>query len=104
LRRGTIVIEGTAGDWPGSRMIAGTLIVIGESGANPGYLMHRGTLLLGKPQALSPTFVDSGILASNFTGLFSRFLEGDSRAAARLFKSSLRRFVGDMATLGKGEI
>jgi formylmethanofuran dehydrogenase subunit C len=104
LRRGTILIERAAGDWPGSRMVAGTLIILGASGANPGYLMRRGTLVLGKAESLPSTFVDSGLFTSSFTGLFGRFLEGESRAAGRLFKSDLQRFAGDMATLGKGEI
>ena len=104
LRRGTILIERQAGDWPGSRMIAGTLIVLGASGVNPGYLMRRGTLVLGEPGELPPTFLDAGPFTSSFAGLFARLLEGESRAAARLVKSALQRFVGDMASLGKGEI
>jgi formylmethanofuran dehydrogenase subunit C len=104
MRRGTILIERAAGDAPGSRMLAGTLIILGASGANPGYLMRRGTLVLGKESNLPPTFVDCGPAASHFTGLFSRLIEEESRGAARLFKSALRRFGGDISTLGKGEI
>jgi formylmethanofuran dehydrogenase subunit C len=104
LRRGTILIEGDAGDWPGSRLIAGTLIVLGRAGASPGYLMRRGTLVLAKPPVLSETFVDCGEFASSFPAVFGRFLLPESRAAARLFRAPLRRFAGDMAVLGKGEI
>jgi formylmethanofuran dehydrogenase subunit C len=104
LRRGTILIEGDAGDWLGSRVIAGTLIVLGRAGASPGYLMRRGTIVLAKPPALSPTFVDCGSFASTFTAVFGRFIQAESRVAARLFKTPLRRFAGDMAVLGKGEI
>jgi hypothetical protein len=32
------------------------------------------------------------------------FIEGYSARAAKLFRRPLRRFAGDMATLGKGEI
>lgn len=104
LRRGTIVIEGNTGDCPGSRMIAGTLVVLGRCGAHPGYLMKRGTIALAKPPALGATFVDSGVFASSFPGLFSRFLQAESLGAGKLFKAPLRRFSGDMAALGKGEI
>lgn len=104
LRRGTIVIEGHAGDCPGSRMIAGTLVVLGRCGAHPGYLMKRGTIALAQPPALGATFVDSGLFASSFPGVFSRLLQVESRGAGKLFKAPLRRFSGDMATLGKGEI
>lgn len=104
LRRGTILIEGDAGDWLGSRLIAGTLVVLGLTGVSPGYLMRRGTIVLAKAPALTPTFVDCGSFASTFTALFGRFLQNESRGAGRLFKSPLRRFAGDMAVLGKGEI
>jgi formylmethanofuran dehydrogenase subunit C len=104
LRRGTILIEGDAGDWPGSRLIAGTLIVLGRAGTSPGYLMRRGTIVLAKPPALTPTFVDCGSFASSFAAVFGRFLLAESRGAARLFRAPLRRFAGDMAVLGKGEI
>jgi formylmethanofuran dehydrogenase subunit C len=104
LRRGTILIEGGAGDWPGSRLIAGTLIVLGRTGLNPGYLMRRGTIVLAKPPTLAATFVDCGQFASSFPAVFGRFLLPESRGAARLFRAPLRRFAGDMAVLGKGEI
>jgi formylmethanofuran dehydrogenase subunit C len=104
LRRGTIIIEGHTGDCPGSRMIAGTLIVLGRSGAHPGYLMKRGTIALAKPPALGATFLETGSFASTFTATFSRLLEPDSPRAGRLFRAALRRYSGDMAALGKGEI
>jgi len=104
LRRGTIIIEGDAGDYPASRMLAGTLVVIGQSGINPGYLMRRGTVILGKPSPLTPTFTDCGHLNSTFLTLFSRLMKDESRAAAKLLSSPLRRMAGDMAVLGKGEI
>jgi formylmethanofuran dehydrogenase subunit C len=104
MRRGTIVIEGDAGDWPASRIVAGTLVVVGSSGINPGYLMKRGTLVLGHASPLPPTFIDCGPLHSAFLGVFSRALKLDSRLASRLFTLPLRRVMGDMAVLGKGEI
>lgn len=104
LRRGTILIEGDAGDWVGSRVIAGTLVVLGHAGENPGYLMRRGTIALAHPPALAPTFVDCGAYSSAFAAVFGRFLRPESREAARLFKAPLRRYAGDMAVLGKGEI
>jgi formylmethanofuran dehydrogenase subunit C len=104
LRRGTIIIEGDTGDCPGSRMIAGTLVVLGHAGAHPGYLMKRGTLALANPPELGPTFVETGYAAPTFTAVFSRYVQAESRAAGKFFRSPLRRFAGDMATLGKGEI
>ncbi|MGO9135675.1 MAG: formylmethanofuran dehydrogenase subunit C [Methylovirgula sp.] len=104
LRRGTIVIEGDTGDCPGSRMIAGTLVILGRCGAHPGYLMKRGTIALAKPPVLGATFTDSGLFASSFPGVFAKLLEPESKGAGKLFKAKMRRFSGDMAALGKGEI
>jgi formylmethanofuran dehydrogenase subunit C len=104
MRRGVIVIEGSAGAAPGSRMIAGTLIVCGRSGPLPGYLMRRGTLVLARPAGLLPTFNEAGGAAAAFYRLLSRAVEGISPKAARLVSRAAVRFIGDMATLGKGEL
>jgi formylmethanofuran dehydrogenase subunit C len=105
LRRGTIVVEGEAGAYAGSRMIAGTLVVLGRTGPLPGYLMKRGTIILGdKSEELSPTFIDCGVHDLVALRLMASFLGGLSARAGKLFRRPLRRFAGDMATLGKGEI
>jgi formylmethanofuran dehydrogenase subunit C len=105
MRRGTIVVEGDAGAYAGSRMIAGTLVVVGRSGPLPGYLMRRGTIVLGKKGgALSPTFVDCGVHDLIAARLMAAFIGAYSTRAAKLLSRPLRRFAGDMATLGKGEI
>jgi len=104
LRRGTIVVEGRVGAWAGSRMIAGTVVAAGSAGALPGYLMRRGTIVLGLRAELSPTFVDCGTHDLIALRLLATFVARYSARAARLLQRSLRRFAGDMAVLGKGEI
>jgi formylmethanofuran dehydrogenase subunit C len=105
LRRGTIIVEGDAGAYAGSRMIAGTLVVLGRTGPLPGYLMKRGTIILGdRSEELSPTFVDCGVHDLVALRLMASFLGGVSARAGRPFKRPLRRFAGDMATVGKGEL
>jgi formylmethanofuran dehydrogenase subunit C len=105
MRRGTIVVEGTAGPYPGSRMIAGTLVVAGRAGSLPGYLMKRGTIVLGEgSDLLSPTFVDCGVHDLVAARLMADFIGEHSTRAAKLFRRPLRRFAGDMAVLGKGEV
>ncbi len=105
LRRGTIVIEGGAGAYAGSRMIAGTLVVLGRAGPLPGYLMKRGTIVMGDiSEELSPTFIDCGVHDLVALRLMADFLGGYSVRAGKLLRRPLRRFAGDMATLGKGEI
>jgi len=105
MRRGTIVVEGAAGPYAGSRMIAGTLVVVGRAGPLPGYLMRRGTIVLDEgSDHLSPTFIDCGVHDLVTARLMADFLAPYSAHAARLFSTPLRRFAGDMAALGKGEI
>jgi formylmethanofuran dehydrogenase subunit C len=105
LRRGTIVVEGGAGAWAGSRMVAGTLVVAGSAGPLPGYLMRRGTIVLGAGSAqLSPTFVDCGRHDLVALRLLATFVARTSARAAKILQRSLRRFAGDTAVLGKGEV
>jgi formylmethanofuran dehydrogenase subunit C len=105
LRRGTIVVEGGAGAYAGSRMIAGTLVVLGRTGPLPGYLMKRGTIALGdRSEEMSPTFLDCGVHDLVTLRLMAGFLSDVSSRAGKLFRKPLRRFAGDMATVGKGEI
>ncbi len=106
LRRGVILIEGNAGDYCGSRMIAGTIAVMGQTGRFLGYAMRRGTLLLWQTPQLSATFNDCGHHTLAFLPmLFNSFKSLDSRFAdsATAF-NRVRRFAGDMAELGRGEI
>jgi formylmethanofuran dehydrogenase subunit C len=105
LRRGTIIVEGRAGAHAGSRMIAGTLLLRGRAGRLPGYLMRRGTIVLAAGcDELSPTFVDCGVYDLVAMRLMAAFIKRHSAAAAAAFRLPLRRFAGDMAVLGKGEI
>jgi formylmethanofuran dehydrogenase subunit C len=105
LRRGTIVIEGAAGPYLGSRMIAGTIVVGGAAGPLPGYLMARGTIVLGAgATALSPTFSDCGVHELVANTLLSNFIRPFSPDLAAIFGRPLRRLLGDMAVIGRGEI
>jgi formylmethanofuran dehydrogenase subunit C len=86
-------------------MIAGTLVVLGRTGPLPGYLMKRGTIVLGdKSEEMSPTFLDCGMHDLVALRMMGGFLGGHSAGAGKLLRKPLRRFAGDMATVGKGEI
>jgi len=105
MRRGMIVVSGPSGDYAGTGMIAGTLVLLGKTGHLPGYLMRRGTIVLGRgAQSLSPSFADCGNHELAFAALLgSRLVELEVKTG-KLFKSPLRRYAGDLAALGKGEI
>jgi formylmethanofuran dehydrogenase subunit C len=105
LRRGFILIEGRAGAYAGSRMIAGTLAIGGEAGDLPGYLMGRGSILLGRGASLfSPSFGDCGEHDLVAARLLAKHIGQVSASLGGLFRRPLRRFAGDLAALGKGEI
>lgn len=102
MRRG-LLIAGAAGAYAGSRMIAGT-IAAETVGDHPGYGMRRGTILSGAHGALSPSFVETGSHDLVFLRLLSRALRALSPTHADLAAGALRRYSGDLATLGKGEL
>lgn len=106
LRRGSILIEGDAGDYCASRMIAGTLAVLGTVGAYPGFAMRRGTLLLTTPPASLPaTFGDCGTHDLHFLPLLVQSWKSlESRFAQLAPNARVRRFMGDLACDGKGEV
>jgi formylmethanofuran dehydrogenase subunit C len=107
LRRGIILVRGDAGAFCGARMLAGTIMVCGRVGESPGFGLKRGTLLLAHaPAGLLATFQDSGEHAL----LFLKLLEKHFQRAGGPFNDFLplptrvRRYCGDHATGGKGEI
>jgi formylmethanofuran dehydrogenase subunit C len=104
LRRGLVVVEGRSGAEAGCRMLAGTLVLRGAIAA-PGVLMRRGTIVVTKEDCpMLPTFVDCGPHQLVAARLLSAELERLNVSWFRELKQPLRRFMGDMATLGKGEI
>jgi len=105
MRRGTIVVEGPCGAYAASRMIAGTLVLLQDAGPLPGYLMKRGTIVLGAGcERMSPTFIDCGTHDLVAMRLLADFVAAYSRRAGAILGRPLRRYAGDMAVLGKGEI
>jgi formylmethanofuran dehydrogenase subunit C len=105
LRRGTILIEGHAGPYAGSRMIAGTLVIGRQASDLPGYLMGRGTIVLGEAATMiAPTFVDCGEHDLVAARLLASYIGKVSARLADLLRRRLRRYAGDQAALGKGEI
>ena len=86
-------------------MIAGTLVVAGGAGEMPGYLMRRGSILLDRPpKSLSPSFVECGAPDSVFAALIDRHLIAEGILKRPLLGNAPRRYGGDNAVSGKGEI
>jgi len=105
LRRGLIVVRGAVGPFCGARMGAGTIVVGGEVGAGAGAAMRRGTLVVaGKPMVPLPGFADCGLHELTVQRLLARVLaeHGIGELAGRV--QALRRWQGDLAVGGRGEI
>jgi len=105
MRRGFVLIEGASGECAGSRMIAGTIAIGGNAGSLPGYLMNRGTILIaGGVERMGSTFLDCGAFELVAARLLATYVAGVSARLGDAFHGSLRRYAGDLAALGKGEI
>ncbi|HEX5435633.1 MAG TPA: formylmethanofuran dehydrogenase subunit C [Gemmatimonadaceae bacterium] len=105
-RRGLIVIGGDAGERAANRMIAGSVIVLGNAGADAGLWSKRGSVVVMGSVEISETYrydctYQPLYLRLLFTSLDTRYgIAGSSAYAAARY----RRYSGDMAELGKGEI
>ena len=107
MRRGALLIEGNAGDYLGSRMTAGTIAVLGRVGRHIGYGMGRGTLLLAQaPETIPPTFSDCGTHTLGFIPLLLKGYADYDTCFAGMSDTlkRVRRYAGDLCSLGKGEI
>jgi formylmethanofuran dehydrogenase subunit C len=107
MRRGMILIAGDAGAYCGSRMLAGTIVVSGRVGHSPGFALKRGTLVLAHPPAEMPaTFQDSGEHELLFLALLAQHFEREGGPFKTFLPLSnrVRRYCGDLATGGKGEM
>jgi formylmethanofuran dehydrogenase subunit C len=106
MRRGLIVIAGRAGDQTGLGMIAGSVVVFGSAGVDSGLWSKRGSVVaLG---AITPPA--TYFYACTYQPVHLRLLFTRLRARYRLpvrprhLNGYYRRYSGDMAELGKGEI
>ena len=105
MRRGNVLIEGNAGDYCGSRMLAGTIAVLGKAGHFTGYGMKRGTLLFFGVPPMPATFNDCGVHNFNYLPLLIKSWQSlDSKFAKLAPRARARRYMGDLANSGKGEI
>lgn len=106
MRRGLLVIAGRAGEHTGLGMIAGSVVVFGSVGADPGLWSKRGTVVaLGR---LTPPA--TYLYGCTFQPVYLRLLLTRLRVRyglpvrPRHLNGFYRRYSGDMAEQGKGEI
>jgi formylmethanofuran dehydrogenase subunit C len=106
MRRGLLVIGGAAGRRAGLGMIAGTVVLCGRVGSDPGLWSKRGSVVTLTSITPPPTYVYACTyqpihLKFTFTRLQQRFKLPLRR---KHLTGQYRRYSGDMAELGRGEI
>jgi formylmethanofuran dehydrogenase subunit C len=105
LRRGLVIIAGSAGAGCGAEMLAGTIVVGGAVGAYAGAAMRRGSIIaLGGAERIGAGFADGGVHDLVFLRLLARQLDALGLGALARRMGPLRRFAGDAAVAGRGEL
>ena len=106
MRRGLLVVGRNAGALAGRGMIAGTVVILGAAEADPGLWSKRGSIVaLG---SITPPATYA--YACTYQPVHLRLLLMRLRTRYRLriqrkhFTGLYRRYSGDLAELGKGEI
>jgi formylmethanofuran dehydrogenase subunit C len=106
MRRGLLAIEGDAGDRAGLGMIAGTIIILGHTGRDTGLWSKRGTVAALRSITPPATYA----YACTYHPIHLRLILTRLRARhgtsinRRHLAGLYRRYSGDFAELGKGEI
>jgi formylmethanofuran dehydrogenase subunit C len=106
MRRGLIVVGKKSGDHTGMGMIAGTVLVFDAAGVESGLWSKRGTVVALGRITPPPTYVYACTYQPVHLRLLLTRLRGryGLPVRPRHLKGFYRRFSGDMAELGKGEI
>ncbi len=105
MRRGTIVVQGVVRDFAGLQMKGGTIVLLSGAEVRTGAWMVRGTIVSFTPLRLLPTFSYACTCNPIFLRLYARHLQtlGVSFPSAPE-AGFYRRYTGDGAVPGKGEI
>jgi formylmethanofuran dehydrogenase subunit C len=106
MRRGLIVVRGATGPSTGARMLGGTVVVEGRLGPDPGRLMRRGTILAPPGTGVpAGAFADCGVHDLVILHVMARAYARDlADLGPRALPARVRRYAGDLATIGHGEI
>jgi formylmethanofuran dehydrogenase subunit C len=105
MRRGVIAIGGRARDFAGLQMKGGTIVLLGGAELRTGAWMIRGTIVSLAPIPLLPTFSSACAYSPTFLRLYARYLQPLGYVVPCDAKEgSYRRYTGDTAVPGKGEI
>lgn len=109
MRRGVIAIEGKIGSFAGAHMNGGAIFIFGKASRGVGAEMRgNGSLIIcfKGVESLLPTFIYNTTYKPNFMRIYLKFLSDTLKVdkAGEYFESSFKRYVGDAAVGGDGEI
>ena len=105
MRRGILAVKGPVRDFAGLQMKGGTIFLLGGAELRTGAWMIRGTIVCLKPIPLLPTFAQDCTYNPVFLHLYAKRLQALGASIPYHPRAgSYRRFSGDAAVPGKGEI
>ena len=105
MKRGIIAVRGPVRDFAGLQMKGGSLFLLGGAELRTGAWMARGTIVCLKPIRLLPTFAFACDYHPPFMTMYSNHLLGLGFAVPYDAGQGIyRRYNGDAAVPGKGEI
>jgi len=109
MRRGMIVVLGGVGPFAGTHMDGGEIFVFGRAARRLGAEMkgNGGIIVcLGEVESLLPTFVYDTTYKPTFMNLYMRELRDELgvQEAEKFLDAPFRRYRGDIAVGGNGEI
>src|SRR5574337_839288 len=104
MRRGLIVIKGNAEDFLGAMMTNGTICLFGQAGIRTGAGMQKGTIFCRRPVELLPTFAYDCVYSPVFLRMLVKGLKQLGVEPPVQTNGLVRRYHGDLADVGKGEI
>jgi formylmethanofuran dehydrogenase subunit C len=102
MKRGLIAVRGPVRDFAGLQMKGGTLVLMSGAELRTGAWMTRGTIISLQPLRLLPTFAYACTYTPDFLRLYARHLRPLGFAVPA--NGSYRRYAGDAAVPGKGEL
>jgi formylmethanofuran dehydrogenase subunit C len=102
MKRGTIVVGKPVRDFAGLQMKGGTIVLCGGAELRTGAWMNRGTIVTLRPIQLLPTFAYACTYSPTFWRLCARYLSTFGITVP--YVEPFRRYTGDAAVPGKGEI
>jgi formylmethanofuran dehydrogenase subunit C len=106
VRRGLVVVGGNAGPGAAHAMIAGTILVAGQLDAGAGLWSKRGSVIALGAVDIPTTYKYACTYRPPFVPVLLRYLQRVRGFAidARFATGRYKRWTGDVADVGKGEI